>query len=398
MTRVAIVGIHEYPSRLTDGSVDALRIKAHSAARALDDAGLSWSDVDALYDTGDGLAWPGLYMPEYLDLDLKILDTTAVGGSAYEFQVGHALADLGTGRADVALLTYGATTRSANRKVGLNSASIRTEPDNPMTDMEECWGSTLVADYAMVAARYMHDHGTTAEDLAEIAVTARYHAMRNPAAVQAISDLRLRPGPGEITIDDVLSSPLVADPLRVLDCCVVSDGGGAVVLATEAVARGCRSRPVWVRGAGQTSRFRRNRDDLTVTGAARSGPTAFEEAGITPEDVDVAMIYDSFTITVLSTLEDLGFCGKGEAGDYIKGGRLRYDQPGAPALNTDGGGLSSNHPGQRGLFLLIEAARQLRGESTAQVPGASIAVAHGTGGTLGRRYASGTVVLGRDAA
>lgn len=396
--RVAIVGIHEYPSRLTDGSVDALHIKAHSAARALDDAGLSWRDVDALYDSGDGLGWPGLYMPEYLDLDLKVVDTTAVGGSAYEFQAGHALAALGTGRADVALLSYGATTRSAGRKVGLNSASMRDSGPNPMTDMEECWGLSLVSDYAMVAARYMHDHGITAADLAEIAVTARHHAMRNPQAVQAIGDLKLRHGPREITVDDVLSSPLVADPLRALDCCMVSDGGGAVVLASEAVARNCRNRPVWVLGAGQTVRFRRNRDDITVTGAARSGPSAFQQAGVDPKDVDVAMIYDSFTITALSALEDLGFCGKGEAGDYIRGGRLRFDVPGTPALNTDGGGLSSNHPGQRGIFLLIEAARQLRGESTAQVPGARIAVAHGTGGTLGRRHASGTVVLGKDLA
>jgi acetyl-CoA C-acetyltransferase len=161
------------------------------------------------------------------------------------------------------------------------------------------------------------------------------------------------------------------------------------------VARDCRPDPVWVLGAAETVRFRRNEDDITLTGAARTGPRAFGQAGVTPADIDVAMIYDSFTITVLSALEDLGFCGKGEGGGFVEGGSLRFDTPGL-AVNTDGGGLSSNHPGQRGIFLLIEATRQLRGTSTAQVPDAGLAIAHGTGGTLNRRHASATVVLGRD--
>ncbi|HWL44916.1 MAG TPA: hypothetical protein VNQ73_18380 [Ilumatobacter sp.] len=393
--RVAIVGIHEYPSRNTRGAVTPLNIKAHSAARALDDAGLTWKDIDALYDDGDGILWPGLHMSEYFDLDLRVIDTTTVGGSSFEFHVSHAMRDLAEGRAKVALLTYGAVARSSNANTGTGAKYSELGPPNPISNMEDCWGPTLVSDYAQFARRYMHDHGVTIEQLAEIAVTARFHALRNPEAVQAIHDLGLRHGDRQITVDDVLSSPMIADPLRALDCCVISDGGGAVVLATEDVARACRNRPVWVLGTGEALRHRRNNDDMTMTGARSSGPAAFEQAGVSPSDIDVAMVYDSFTITVLSTLEDLGFCDKGEGGAFVEHGNLRFDTPGL-AVNTDGGGLSSNHPGQRGIFLLIEATRQLRGDSTSQVADAELALAHGTGGTLNRRYASGTVILGRD--
>lgn len=396
LSRVAIVGIHEYPSRHTHGTVTPLHIKAHSAARALEDAGLTWKDVDALYDDGDGILWPGLHMPEYFGLDeLKVVDTTTVGGSSFEFQVAHAARALGTGAANVALLSYGAVAKSSASDIGTGARYSELGPPNPISNMEDCWGTTLVADYAQVTRRYMHQHGTTSEQLAEIAVTARHHAVRNPDAVKAIEELGLRHGPNEITVDQVLASTMIADPLHHLECCMISDGGGAVILATEAVARGCRTRPVWVLGAGEATGHRTNGGDITVTAATRSGPAAFGQAGVTPAEIDVAMVYDSFTITVMSALEDLGFCAKGEGGGLVEGGGLNFDTPGL-ALNTDGGGLSSNHPGQRGIFLLIEATRQLRGQSTAQVPDARLAIAHGTGGTLNRRYASGTVVLGRD--
>lgn len=393
--RVAIVGVHEFPSRHTHGSITPLQMKAQCAARALDDAGLSWGDIDALYDDGDGINWPGFYMPQYFDLDLKVVDTTTVGGSSFEFHVSHALRDLGSGRASAALLTYGATARSSQTSIGTGAKYSEMGPPNPISNMEDCWGPTLVSDYAQFAHRYMYDHGVRSEQLAEIAVTARYHALRNPDAVRAIEDLQLRPGSREMTVDDVMNSRMVADPLHALDCCIISDGGGAVVLATEDVARNCRSKPVWVLGAGESVRYRRNVDDLTLTGAARSGPAAFGQAGVQPGEIDIAMIYDSFTITVLSALEDLGFCAKGEGGGFVEDGRLRFDTPGL-AVNTDGGGLSSNHPGQRGIFLLIEATRQLRGTSTSQVPDARLAVAHGTGGTLNRTHASGTIVLGTE--
>jgi acetyl-CoA C-acetyltransferase len=182
-----------------------------------------------------------------------------------------------------------------------------------------------------------------------------------------------------------------------LECCMISDGGGAVVIAAPEVARNCAKPPVWILGGGEATAYRENGGELTATAAAQCGPLAFAEAGVTPAEIDVAMIYDSFSITVLAILEDLGFCKKGEGGPWVEGGRLRFDRPqDGPALNTDGGGLSSNHPGMRGIFLLIEAARQLRGASTAQVEGASLAVAHGNGGMLGTRHCAGTVILGRD--
>jgi acetyl-CoA C-acetyltransferase len=241
----------------------------------------------------------------------------------------------------------------------------------------------------------MHEYGTTPEQLAEIAATTRAHALRNPEAVAGLHDIGIK-RVGELTVEDVLGSRMVADPLHLLECCIVSDGGGAVVIVGEDVAADCRKPPVWILGSGEALGYPGNARDITTSAAAVSGPPAFAEAGVRPEDVDIAMIYDSFTITVLTLLEDLGFAKKGEGGPYVEGGRLRFDRPGAPALNTDGGGLSSNHPGMRGIFLLIEATRQLRGESTSQVEGARTAVAHGNGGLLGTRHAAATVVLGSD--
>ena len=177
---------------------------------------------------------------------------------------------------------------------------------------------------------------------------------------------------------------------------MISDGGGAVVIASPDVARDCAKPPVWILGSGEATQYPRNGGDMTTSAAVMSAPRAFGEAGVSPLEIDIAMIYDSFSITVLTLLEDLGFCPKGEGGRWVEGGRLRFDQSGGPALNTDGGGLSSNHPGMRGIFLLIEAARQLRGESHSQVFDAQLAVAHGNGGMLGSRHTAGTVILGKD--
>ena len=389
----AIVGIHEYPKRLAPGT-SALQIKAASAAAALEDAGLSWSDVDAVYDAGDGPGMAGLSIQEYFNIHPRITDTTAVGGSSFEFQAGHARDEIRAGRAKVALLTYGSTARSDAWNIGTGAMPGRSAVA-PADNMELPWGVTLIANYAMVARRHMHQYGTTSEQLAEIAVTTRAHAVRNPQAVQALTDLKYR-GVGEITIDDVVNGRMIADPLHRLECCMISDGGGAVVIAGEDVARDTRQKPVWILGAGEGIGFVDNANDITVSAAAQSGPRAFAEAGLTPQQMDIAMIYDSFTITVLECLEDLGFAPKGEGGRYVEGGRLRWDNPDGPALNTDGGGLFSNHPGMRGIFLLIEATRQLRGQSTSQVEGARYAVAHGNGGRLGAVHAGGTVVLGAD--
>ena len=241
----------------------------------------------------------------------------------------------------------------------------------------------------------MYEYGTTSRQLAEISTVTRGHAMRNPEAVKAMEDLEFL-DIRETIIDDVVNSRMIADPLHLLECCMISDGGGAVVIAAADVARDCQKAPVWILGSGEATKYTENGGDITTSAAAQSGPSAFTEVGITPAEIDIAMIYDSFSITVLALLEDLGFCAKGEGGAWVEGGRLRFDRPqDGPALNTDGGGLSSNHPGMRGIFLLIEAARQLRGESCSQVPDARLAIAHGNGGMLGSRHCAGSVILGR---
>jgi acetyl-CoA C-acetyltransferase len=388
----AIAGIHEFEKR-TAGGLSPLQIKAECAARALQDAGLTWADVDAVYDASEAGRMQGLTIAEYFGVTPRVLDTTAVGGSSYEFHAAHAARDIAAGKAHVALLTYGSTAHSQSRAIG-TGARPASEPQ-PSSNMERPYGLTLIGSYAMVARRHMAQYGTTPEQLAEIAVTTRGHAMRNPQAVAGLADIGIR-SVREITIDDVLGSRMIADPLHLLECCIVSDGGGAVVIVSREVAAGIRTRPVWILGTGEALGYPASGADLTTTAAVRSGREAFGQAAIRPEEIDIAMIYDSFTITVLAILEDLGFAKKGEGGPFAADGRLAFDKPGGPALNTDGGGLSSNHPGMRGIFLLIEAARQLRGESTSQVPGARLAVAHGNGGQLGTRHAAGTIVLGRD--
>lgn len=389
----AIVGIYEYPDRDVDGELSPLQIKTVCARNALADAGLSWSDVDGIYDASEGLAMSGLFLAEYWGLAPTVIDTTGVGGSSYEFHVAHALSAIREGRCKVALLTYGSTAHSNRMAIGVGGRGMGGI--NAADNMESFVGQTLVSNYAMVAHRHMHQYGTTSEQLAEISTATRYHAMRNPDAVRAMEDLEfidIR----ETTIDDVVNSRMIADPLHLLECCMISDGGGAVVIASSDVVRNTKKSPVWVIGAGEATKYPTNTSDLTVSAGAQSAPIAFGEAGVTASEIDVAMIYDSFSITVLTILEDLGFCAKGEGGAWVTGGKLRFDQAGGPALNTDGGGLSSNHPGMRGIFLLIEAARQLRGESMAQVDNAQLAVAHGNGGMLGSRHTAGTIILGAD--
>ncbi len=390
----AIVGIHEYPKRKAPG-VTPLQIKAECAARALDDAGLKWSDVDGLYDAQDGGGMAGLGLAEYFGFKPNVIDTTAVGGSSYEFHASHAKRDIAAGKCKVALLTYGSTAHSDSRRIGSMGGGMGAGPASPLSNMTDSWGMTLIANYAMVAQRHMHQYGTTSEQLARISVATRAHAMRNPEAVQAMTDLEFV-GINEITVEDVLNSRMIADPLHLLECCMVSDGGGAVVIASPEVARDCKKKPVWIIGSGEATKYSENGGDLTVSAAAQSGPRAWAEADVSADEIDIAMIYDSFTITVMIMLEDLGFCKKGDGGAFVSEQRLRWDSPLKPALNTDGGGLSSNHPGMRGLFLLLEATRQLRGESTSQRADARLAVAHGNGGMLATSHTGGTIILARD--
>jgi acetyl-CoA acetyltransferase len=376
---IAGVATTNYPNHPDETE---LALHGIAADRALADAGLSWDDVDGYASVG---MFPlhAVQACEYLGIRPNYLDETNIGGASFEVLVEHAAAAVERGQAEVVLVTYGSVQLSQmGRRLGTGGGSL--PPVGPAA-ADAVWGNTLVGNYALAAARHMHDFGTTPEQLAEIAVTMRDHATANPLAQYR----------DPITIDDVLSSRLVADPLHMLDCCVISDGGAACVVTTEERARDLRKPPAHVLGAAHalTHHFNISQmPDLTVTAAAQCGPLAFERAGITIDDVDVLQVYDSFTITVLLTLEDLGFCKKGDGGPFVEDGRLRWDGP--LPTNTDGGGLSSCHPGMRGMFLIVEAVRQLRGEGTARrVPDVEIAVCHGTGGYLST---GATLVLGKE--
>ena len=390
----AIVGIHEYPSRVVGPGISALQIKAASAAAALEDAGLKWSDVDAIYDTGTHQNIGGLGISEYLGIKPKIIDSTSVGGTSYEFHANHAAQMIAAGKCEVALLTYGSTSHSDRRAIG-TGGQVGGGPNNPHNNMEAPWGMTLISNYGMVKARHMHQYGTTNEQFAAISIATRKHAMRNPEAVKAMTELEFV-GIRELTVEDVVDSRMVAWPLRLLECCMISDGGGAVVIASPKVAANTAKKPVWIIGTGEATKYRENGGDITVSAGAQSGPRAFADAGVSPSEIDSLMVYDSFSITVMCLIEDLGFCAKGEGGAYVAEGHLTFDDPIGPALNTDGGGLSSNHPGERGIFLLLEATRQLRGESTSQIDNAKLAVAVGNGGQLGSRRATGVTILAAD--
>jgi acetyl-CoA acetyltransferase len=347
--RACIVGVatSDYPKL---PHLSEHQVHAQAAERALADAGLTFADVDG-YATAGFFPMYAVGLCEYLGLHPQYLDETNIGGASFEVLVEHACAAVEAGVCEVVLVTYGSIQLSQmGRRLGTGGAG--PSPIGP-SSADALWGNTLVGNYALAAMRHMHDYGTTPAQLAEIAVTMRAHAAANPQA-------QFR---DPITVADVLDSRLVADPLHVLDCCVISDGGALNISAMP---------------------------DLTISPAAQCGPLAFSRAGITAADVDMLMVYDSFTITVLLSLEDLGFCGKGEGGPFVEGGRLRVD--GALPTNTDGGGLSACHPGMRGMFLIVEAVRQLRGQAGPnQVSGAEIAVAHGTGGMLST---GATLVLG----
>ena len=377
-----IAGAYEHPRRLIPDRTLA-EIHAEVALGALADAGLSMRDVDAYFCAGDAPGFGGLSMADYLGLNLRYIDSTETGGSSYLLHVGHAAAAIATGKAHVALITLAGNPRSGGTPPGGSGAIV-----GPEGIFENLWGAQIAAYYAMAARRHMHEFGTTSAQLAEIKVAASLHAQHNPHAML----------PTPVTVDEVLASPLVADPLHRLDCCVITDGGGALVMVSPEIARTLRRPGVAVLGHGEAVKHTdRGRLDLTYTGAAWSGPKAFEEAGVTPADIDYASIYDSFTITVLQCIEDLGFCAKGEGGRFVLDGGLVAPFGKLP-FNTDGGGLCNNHPGNRGgMTKVIEAVRQVRGEAhpAVQVPNCELVLAHGTGGSLATRMGSATVILGR---
>jgi acetyl-CoA acetyltransferase len=377
--KVAVVGV-----ALSDcGRVDdatPYTLHAQAARRALADAGLDRALVDGLASAGTGVLAP-VEVAEYLGLRPTWVDSTSVGGSTWEVMAAHAADAIAAGHANAVLLVYGSTAR-ADIRAGRRTGDLSFGARGPL-QFEVPYGHTLVAKYAMAARRHMIEFGTTIEQLAEVAVQARQHAAPNPQAMFR----------DPITVDDVLSGPMIADPFTKLHCCLRSDGGAAVLLAAEEYVRDCRTAPVWVLGSGEcvSHAAMSEWEDFTVSPAAVSGRLAFRRAGVRPAEIDVAQIYDAFTYMTLVTLEDLGFCAKGEGGAFVQAREL--------PVNTDGGGLSAQHPGMRGLFLLVEAVRQLRGECEARQVRASdgglprLAVASGTGGWF---CSSGTVVLGRD--
>ncbi|MFG2956195.1 acetyl-CoA acetyltransferase [Streptomyces sp. NPDC048291] len=383
--KVAVVGV-----ALSDcGRVDEATpyaLHAQAARRALADAGLGRDVVDGFASAGLGTLAP-VEVAEYLGLRPTWADSTSVGGSTWEVMAAHAADAIAAGHANAVLLVYGSTAR-ADIRAGRRTGNLSFGARGPL-QFEVPYGHTLIAKYAMAARRHMIEHGTTVEQLAEVAVQARANAALNPDAMFRTP----------ITVDEVLSGPMIADPFTKLHCCIRSDGGAAVLLAAEEYVRDCRTAPVWVLGTGECLSHATMSEwaDFTVSPAAVSGELAFRRAGVTPADIDFAEIYDAFTYMTLVTLEDLGFCAKGEGGAFVEKGRLKVVGGELP-VNTDGGGLSAQHPGMRGLFLLVEAVRQLRGEAgERQVRRADgglpeLGVASGTGGWF---CSSGTVVLGR---
>lgn len=385
----AIVGIHEHATRYAPDKSE-LQIQGESIIKALEDAGLTKNDVEGLFTASSSIRNSGLNLADYLNMYPKYVDNTTVGGGSFEFHLSHALTAIAAGRINCAVITYSSLARSGGVSVGTGGVGRYGHPrlDPSPDSFEEIYGLTTVGLYAMIAQRHMHLFGTTSEQLAEVAVATRKHAAMNPEALFRTP----------ITVSDVVNARVISSPLHLLDCCVITDGGGAVVVASPEVARNCRQTPVWVLGAGEAVAHQgAGQRDLIYIAAKQSHQPAFEMAGVTHKDIDMAMIYDSFTITVVETLEDLGFCEKGEGGQFVSDGRIQLG--GELPINTDGGGLSSNHPGMRGIFLLLEATRQLRHQfegTPRQVPNCQVALCHGTGGALGSRHSGGTVILGRD--
>jgi len=378
-----IAGAYEHPRReIPDRSL--AQIHAEVAAGALADAGLEFRDVDGYFCAGDAPGFGAISMADYLGLRLSHVDSTETGGSSYLVHVGHAAQAIAAGKCRVALVTLAGKPRTSPGEQRTSAL-----PDAPEGNFELRYGITTPGAYALAARRHMYEFGTTGAQLAEIKVAASIHAQHNPnALLQQV-----------VSVEEVLESPMVADPLHRLDCCVITDGGGALVVVHPDIARSLGRRSVKVLGHGEAPKHTDNgRIDLTHTGAVFSGPPAFAEAGVKPADIDYASIYDSFTITVLETIEDLGFCARGEGGRFVLDGALVAPDGRLP-FNTDGGGLCNNHPSNRGgMTKVIEAVRQLRGEAhpAVQIRDCKLALAHGTGGSLGTRMGSATLILGQE--
>src|SRR5215510_9139181 len=373
----AIVGVAESDLGHVADGLSVIDLMAQGVERALDDCGLRLKDVDGLFSATTQSRMSVLGLCEYLGIDPKFVGSTIVGGSSFEYHVAHAMGAIALGRCNVAVIAYGSTQRSVGRK----QASVREI--NPYESPFKPFMPSSA--YALAASRHMHQFGTTRAQLAAVAVAAREWALLNPAAWEKTP----------LTVDEVLSSRMVSYPFTVRDCCLVTDGGGAVIVTSADRAKSLKKPPAYVLGCGQSTTHSSIScmPDLTVTGALAAGKAAYKMAKLAPVGVDVLALYDAFTINTILFLEDLGFCKKGEGGSFVEGGRIGPSGP--LAVNTNGGGLSYCHPGMYGLLLLIEAVRQLRGECGArQVKDCEVALAHGNGGVLSSQA---TVILGNAA-
>lgn len=366
----AIVGVGQAGIGEAHGFT-AMEILAQAATKAVADAGLTMQDIDGLATCSSAASMWALPVAEYLGLRPQFIESTMLGGSSFIAHLMPAMMALESGQCSAVLVCYGSTQKTGTfSRKGMTDAFKLIDPlpyEHPYQPM------LPPTAYALAASRHMHEFGTTREQLAEVAVAARRWAQLNPEAYMR----------DPLSIDDVLSSRMISTPLTVRDCCLVTDGAGAFVLMRADRAKAQKQKPVYVLG-NATAVWNRQiscMEKLTVTAASESGKRAFEMAGLKPSDVDVLGLYDAFTINTLLFLEDLGFCKKGEAGAFVQNGGIA---PGGHLpVNTNGGGLSCVHPGMYGIFLVIEAVRQLRGEcGERQVKDAKIALAHGNGGTL----------------
>ncbi|NYT25717.1 thiolase domain-containing protein [Alcaligenaceae bacterium] len=380
-----IAGIYEHPMRvIADRSTAEVHMEC--ARGALRDAGLSFSDVDGFFGGRDIPGSNASWLIDYMNLKLRHVDTTDAGGCSNLMHVSHAAQAIAMKKCSVALITQAGRPRSEGQATG--TVPRPGDPDRPDMPWDGAYNPVITTLYGMMAQRHAYEYGTTAEQLAWIRVAASRHAQHNPHAMY----------PKPVTLEDVLRSPIVADPLRRLDCCVISDGGGALVMVSPEIAKTLDKPMVRVLGCGETIYTQNGgKPDLTTSGASRSGAIAFQEAGINVNNIKYASIYDNFTIMVLIQIEDLGFCKKGEGGKFVENGNLISGQGSLP-INTDGGGLCNNHPSNRGgMIKIMEAVRQLRGEahSAVQVPDCDIALACGPGGSVGSGHGHATVILER---
>lgn len=374
---IAVVGAAESDLGLVAPHTSPLDLMAQATMRALDDAGLALGDIDAIFSAATQARFAPMALAEYLRIKPRYFDGTQIGGSSFMTHLSHAQAAIEHGLCEVALIAYGSTQRSVSRAAASpREFNYYETPYRPILP---------ISAYAMAAARHMHVYGTTREQLAEVAVAARRWALMNPKAWEK----------EPLTVEQVLNARMVSYPFTVRDCCLVVDGGGAIVVTSGERAKSLKKKPVYVLGVGEALSHASisNMPDLTVTAAAESGPQAFAMAGVAPADVDMVSLYDAFTITPILFLEDLGFCPKGEGGRFVAGGAIAPG--GSLPVNTSGGGLSYCHPGMYGLLVMIEAVRQVRGEcGERQVPGCEVALAHGNGGVLSSQC---TVIFGSEA-